>query len=78
MDGVCLYTYHGSKGLEWDTVILISLDDDPLNTNKLQSRYFYGVQAFHNVRPRCSTERVVVPALDSMYKQTINCRINTI
>ncbi len=60
-DGVRLYTYHGSKGLEWDTVILISLDDDPLNTNKLQSRYFYGVQAFHKEGDQPSADNLYPP-----------------
>lgn len=50
-DGVRLYTYHGAKGLEWDTVILLSLDDNPGDINKLVSRYYFGVQAFHEVMP---------------------------
>lgn len=50
-DGVRLFTYHGSKGLEWNTVILLSLDDDPTDTNKLLSRYFFGIQAFHETMP---------------------------
>lgn len=60
-DGVRLYTYHGSKGLEWDTVILLSLDDDPLNSNKLQSRYFYGVQAFHKEGDQPSADNLYPP-----------------
>lgn len=60
-DGVRLYTYHGSKGLEWDTVILLSLDDDPLNTNKLESRYFYGVQAFHQEGDQPSATNLYPP-----------------
>lgn len=65
-DGVRLYTYHGSKGLEWDTVILISLDDDPLNTNKLQSRYFYGVQAFHREGDLPSADNLYPPMIISV------------
>lgn len=60
-DGVRLYTYHGSKGLEWDTVILLSLDDDPLNTNKLESLYFYGVQAFHQKGDQPSADNLYPP-----------------
>lgn len=58
-DGVRLFTYHGSKGLEWNTVVLLSLDDDPTDTNKLLSRYFFGIQAFHEAMP--SAEQLYPP-----------------
>lgn len=50
-EGVRLFTYHGSKGLEWDTVILLSLDRNPLDVNKLISNSFFGVQAYHETLP---------------------------
>ncbi len=50
-DGVRLFTYHSAKGLEWDTVVLLSLDDNPIDVNKLLTNNFFGVQAFHNIKP---------------------------
>ena len=50
-DGVNLLTYHAAKGLEWKHVILMSLDDDPSDENKLMKREIYGVHAVHEVDP---------------------------
>lgn len=50
-DGVQLFTYHGSKGLEWKNVILVSLEEDILDDTKMISREFYGVHASHEVEP---------------------------
>ena len=41
-DGVHVVTYHGSKGLQWNIVILCSLDDDPLNVKSLTKRFVFG------------------------------------
>lgn len=50
-DGVQLFTYHGSKGLQWKTVILMSLEDDILDENNLVGRGIYGVHTFHEEAP---------------------------
>ena len=50
-DGVQLFTYHGSKGLEWKNVILLSLSDDILEDNNMINRNFYGVHTFHTEEP---------------------------
>ena len=50
-DGVQLFTYHGSKGLQWKTVILMSLEDDILDENNLVGRGIYGVHTFHEDAP---------------------------
>ena len=50
-DGVQLFTYHGSKGLEWKNVILVSLEEDILDDTKMISREFYGVHTSHEVEP---------------------------
>ena len=50
-DGVQLFTYHGSKGLQWKTVILMSLEDDILDENNLVGRGIYGVHTFHEDVP---------------------------
>lgn len=42
-EGVNVMTYHGSKGLQWNIVILCSLDDDPLKKNTLVRRFAVGV-----------------------------------
>ena len=51
-EGVNMLTYHGAKGLEWKHVILMSLDNDPSNENKLMKREIYGVHAVHEEHPR--------------------------
>lgn len=44
-EGINLVTYHGSKGLEWDNVVLLDLDNDPINPNNLIRRSFFGIHA---------------------------------
>ena len=41
-DGVRLYTYHKSKGLEWKVVILLSLNDDVSDATKIATRFMLG------------------------------------
>ena len=41
-DGVRLYTYHKSKGLEWKVVIMLSLDNDASDTTKIATRSMLG------------------------------------
>ncbi len=41
-DGVRLYTYHKSKGLEWKVVIMLSLDNDASDTSKIVTRNMLG------------------------------------
>ena len=41
-DGVRLYTYHKSKGLEWKVVIMLSLDNDAADATKIASRSMLG------------------------------------
>ena len=50
-DGVTLTTFHGSKGLEWKNVILLSLDDDADDEQKLFKYDVFGVQKYHEVAP---------------------------
>lgn len=53
-DGIQLVTYHGSKGLEWNNVIVMSLQNDPLQEKTMIQKAFYGVSAFHASRPTSS------------------------
>jgi ATP-dependent exoDNAse (exonuclease V) beta subunit len=56
-DGVCLYTIHGSKGLEWKYVILTSLDNDMFY--KFYSWNYFGVQTRHESTP--SADNLYIP-----------------
>lgn len=56
-DGVCLYTIHGSKGLEWKYVIVTSLENDFMT--KFYLRNLFGVQIRHNTIP--SADNLYVP-----------------
>lgn len=41
-NGVRLYTYHKSKGLEWKVVIMLSLDNDVSDASKIATRSMLG------------------------------------
>jgi ATP-dependent helicase/nuclease subunit A len=49
--GVFVNTYHKSKGLEWDTVILISLDKKPSDEDAFIKRGFLGVNLVNTETP---------------------------
>lgn len=49
--GIQLLTYHTSKGLQWNTVVLCSLDDDPINEAKLIRQEIYGVHSANVQQP---------------------------
>ena len=42
-EGVHVLTYHRSKGLQWNIVIMCSLNDDMLNEKKMKKRFALGV-----------------------------------
>lgn len=50
-NGVQLFTFHGSKGLEWKNVILMSLDNDFLNEDKLIKHEIFGVHRIYKEKP---------------------------
>ena len=50
-EGVRVLTYHSSKGLQWNIVILCSLDDDSLNVKKLKKRFVFGVNYVRTTDP---------------------------
>lgn len=50
-NGVQLFTFHSSKGLEWKTVILMNLDNDFLNENKLIKHEIFGVHRIYKQNP---------------------------
>ena len=58
-EGINLVTYHGSKGLEWDNVVLLDLDNDPINPNNLIQRSFFGIHA----------QRVAPPTGDNLFPE---------
>lgn len=50
-EGVHVLTYHRSKGLQWNVVVLCSLDDDSLNVKKLKKRFVFGVNYVRTTAP---------------------------
>lgn len=50
-DGVQLFTFHSSKGLEWKNVILMSLDNDFLKENDLIKHEVFGVHRIYKENP---------------------------
>ncbi len=50
-EGVHEITYHRSKGLQWNVVILCSLDDDPLKEKTLKKRFAVGVNYVRMSQP---------------------------
>ena len=59
-DGVNMLTFHGAKGLDCKHVILMSLENDPSNENKLMKREIYGVHAVHDEHPTADNLSPVV------------------
>lgn len=50
-DGVRLFTYHKSKGLEWKVVILMSLDDDAANETNIAMLSMLGCHYHREKQP---------------------------
>ena len=50
-DGVRLYTYHKSKGLEWKVVIMLSLDNDAADATKIATRSMLGCHHHREQQP---------------------------
>lgn len=50
-DGVRLFTYHKSKGLEWKVVILMSLDDDAANETDIAMQSMLGCHWHREEQP---------------------------
>lgn len=57
-EGVQLFTYHRSKGLEWKTVILLSCDKDILENKQFIKRNIFGTQI---IREEKSTKENLYP-----------------
>lgn len=50
-DGVRLYTYHKSKGLEWKVVIMLSLEKDASDATKIATRSMLGCHHHREQKP---------------------------
>ena len=50
-DGVRLFTYHKSKGLEWKVVILLSLENDASDATKISTRSMLGCHYHREQQP---------------------------
>lgn len=67
--GVRLYTYHKSKGLEWKVVIMLSLDQDAQDVEKIAKRCVLGC---HNHReqlptPECPNPPMTISLVRNVY-----------
>lgn len=59
-EGIVLSTYHGAKGLEWNNVILVSLEDNVLEEKSMVKREFFGI---HEVRTQEPTSECIFPEM---------------
>lgn len=50
-DGVCLFTYHKSKGLEWKVVVMLSLDEDSEDAVNIARRHVLGCHTHRDELP---------------------------
>ena len=50
-DGVRIYTYHKSKGLEWKVVVMLSLDEDAADATKIATRSMLGCHHHREQQP---------------------------
>ena len=50
-EGVVLCTYHGSKGLQWKNVILLSLDRNVVDDKKILQQNVFGIQKIRTAEP---------------------------
>ena len=65
-DGVCLTTYHASKGLEWKVVILLSLDKDATADTEIATKEMLNCHYHHSQAP--SRENLYPPKLISLVR----------
>lgn len=79
-DGIRLVTYHGAKGLEWNHVVVMSLQDDPLEEKKMIKRAFYGVSTFHINKPNSGNlyPPMTISLLPWIYGRDQNIKDNAI
>ena len=50
-EGVVLSTYHGSKGLQWKNVILLSLDRNVVDDKKILQQSIFGIHKIRTAEP---------------------------
>ena len=60
-EGIVLSTYHGSKGLQWKNVILLSLDRNFIDDKDCLSKGVFGIQKI----------RTAVPTKDNLFPEMI-------
>lgn len=68
-DGVRLFTYHKSKGLEWKVVIMFSLDDDIENVETMAKRQILGCHTHRDVlpTPECPNPEMSISLVKNIY-----------
>ncbi len=67
--GVVLSTYHRAKGLEWENVILVSLDHDPAKESNIVKREVFGVHEIRQEQPTrdCLFPKMLISLLPNVF-----------
>ena len=68
-EGVRLYTYHKSKGLEWKVVILMSLDKEYGNAHDIATRCMLGCHYHREKKPtvKCTNPPMTISLVRNIY-----------
>lgn len=68
-EGVRLYTYHKSKGLEWKVVILMSLDKDYGNAHDIATKCMLGCHYHREKKPtaKCTNPPMTISLVRNIY-----------
>lgn len=71
-DGVRLFTYHKSKGLEWKVVVLLSLEEDVENEDNIAKRHLLGCHTHRDVlpTPECPNPDMSISLVRNIYTKS--------
>lgn len=71
-EGVRLYTYHKSKGLEWKVVIMLSLDNDASDATKIATRSMLGCHHHREQQPTAENTNppMTISLVSNIYGKT--------
>lgn len=73
-DGVRLFTYHKSKGLEWKVVIMLSLEENANDAATLAKRNMLGCHTHRDVlpTPECPNPEMSISLVRNIYTKSSN------
>ena len=75
-EGVRLYTYHKSKGLEWKAVIMLSLDNDPSDDVEIATKEMLGCHSHRDVPP--TADNINPPMYISLVRSIYGKKTNAV